>query len=128
MGRMRIDCKTWPLVIFTLEGDLTQAQLDEHLREHRAVIDRNEPYAVVVDAMGMGSTEASFRKRYAEFISKNTPVLKRLCRGTAVVLQSPVARGAITAVTWMTTIPFPLKVFGDRHEALSWAKSQLGID
>jgi hypothetical protein len=125
MGSWRIDSKAWPLVHFIAEGELTQAQLNDHLRDHRAILDRNEPYAIVIDATAMGSTDAFLRKRYAEFIATNGATLKRLCKGAAVVLNSSLTRGVITAVMWMTTVPFPHKVFGDRAEAIAWAKQQI---
>ena len=42
-----------------------------------------------------------------------------------VVPYSPVARGVLTAITWIISTEFPLKVFATRADAMTWCDQQL---
>lgn len=125
MGAYRFDYKRWPLVFVFCEGELTHAQVESHLREYRELLNRNKTYAMVYDTTAIGSVDAFLRKRYAEFHSLNAADFRRLCKGIAFVIDSGVVRGALTAILWMTELPFPYKVMSHRAEAEEWARKLL---
>lgn len=124
-GFYRIDTTDWPLVLLTTEGDINPADLERHLAEYRALLDRNLPFGVVYDASKIGRVDAHIRRRYAEFHQENNEDFRRLCRGIGFVITSSLVRGALTAVLWMVELPFPYKIFATREEAAAWTRRQL---
>jgi hypothetical protein len=125
MGKFSFDTSQWPLVVFTAVGALEDHELDAHFKEYLALLRRNKPYVIFMDTTQMTSTTAMFRKRYAEFFKTNETVLKHLCKGGALVITSGIVRGTLTAVLWLTPMPFPHKIVATKEEALAWLRSQL---
>ena len=118
----RIDTSEFPLVYIDAAGDITPEQLEEHLTQYQALLDRGEPYTAVYDASKVGTVDAQTRKRYAEFHSVNEEAFGQHCLGIGFVITSALARGALTAVLWVTgRLPFPHKTFAKREDAAKWA-------
>jgi hypothetical protein len=124
-GKFHFDTTKWPLVVFTAEGVLEDHEFDAHFKEYRALLSRNKPYVILMDTTKMGSTTAVFRKRYASFFKDHEAPLKRLCKGGALLITSGIVRGTLTAVLWLTPMPFPHKIVANREEAMPWLNSQL---
>lgn len=125
MSALSFNMKNWPVILLTAKGNLTAADGERHLREYRQLLDRNQKFAVICDARETTAAEAKLRKDYAEFLKVNRDDLNRLCKGTAFVISSPLIRGALTAIMWMATMPYPYDIFGSIEEADVWAKAQL---
>lgn len=125
MGEFYTDDSQAPLIVFTIRGELTFAQLQKHLREYRSVLDRGRPYVLLFDAREAGMADARNRKAYADFLNANADDLKLLCKGGAFVVTSSLIQGAMTAVLWLAPLPFPHKVFTSLGEASTWLRSLL---
>lgn len=125
MGEFFTDDSQAPLISFTIRGELTFAQLQDHLRDYRAILDRGRPYVLLFDAREAGMADARNRKAYADFIITYTEDMKLLCKGGAFVVTSSLIQGAMTAVLWLAPLPFPHKVFTDMKEATTWLRSRL---
>ncbi|MCA9649865.1 MAG: hypothetical protein H6712_00530 [Myxococcales bacterium] len=122
----RVDSTRFPIVDITTVGDINLDQLQEHFREYRAILDKNQPFAIVYDATKIGSVDALVRKAYAQFMLENEADFRRLCVGCGFVITSALVRGALTAVLWVTgAMPMPHKVFASREDAEGYARTQL---
>jgi hypothetical protein len=124
-GSYKVDTTEWPLVLIAAEGDIAPNDLERHLVEYRAVLERNLPCAIIFDATKVGKIDAYTRRRYTEFMQQNNDDFRRLCRGIGFVITSSIVRGALTAVLWMVDFPFPYKIFATREESAVWARRQL---
>ena len=58
------------------------------------------------------------RKRITEIIGNAANT--RLLAGHALVVNSPVGRGALTAINWVVRPKFDEKVFGNPKDAVAW--------
>lgn len=125
MGAIRLDTTYAPLMTFTAEGDLAYPQVLDHFKEYRALLDRDVPYVALFDARRVGTADARCRKAYAEFLGANAQDLRRLCKGAAFVVTSSLIQGTITAVSWLTPLPFPHRTFTRRAEARAWLRERL---
>lgn len=126
MAKYQLNASKWPLVTIIATESSTKAELDEHFREYRKLLDRNQAYAVIFDATSIGAPAPSVRKQFADFLTDNAPDMRRLCKGTAFVISSALVRGALTALLWlMRELPFPYQVVESRMEAEQWAQDQL---
>lgn len=126
VGAYTIDPTNFPMVSCVADGDITREQLEQHFKDYRSLLERNEPYTLIFDATTVGTVDVHTRKEYAEFLKVNEDDFRRLCRGTAFVIGSAMIRGALTAVLWLVgSMPFPYKIFSRRDEAEQWARQQL---
>ncbi len=126
MSSIDVDRSEWPLVIYRFEGGATDETtrlyvqaVTENLR--RAEEDGEKYISIVVS--GSLSTSAANRKAIVESIEGHRQRLEAACLGNALVTTSMVARGLLTALRWVMTMPVPIEVFSSVDEARAWAHS-----
>ena len=86
---------------------------------------QQEPFAWVVMADALMSSSAKQRAEFAAAERRMKDKDQALCVGTAFVLTSAIARGAVTAVYWLSPPVYPYKVCATREAALAWASGRL---
>lgn len=112
----------FPLVITTLRGRPTDAQMETYFVAFERIVARKRPFASLVDttALEMVPTAAQ-RKRIAdvqaEWVAKHGT---EMGLGVAMVVQNTLIRGAITALHWLMPPPVPTQAFGDSASALQF--------
>lgn len=123
-----MDTSRWPLVVTRWPASLTDEELDAFLAEVVALHRRGEPFAHIID--GRFAAAASFaprvRARAQQTLDGIRDLGAQLVRGEAYVITSALARGAITALTWIYPPSWPREVFATFSEAEDWALAQLG--
>lgn len=124
-GQFAWDYDDFPLVVLRYVGTISDAAFDEYLRTYRALLDRDQPYAIILDAALAGAPNAAQRRAQARFLELNAPLTRRLCRGGAFVITSPMIRGALTAILWISDMPFENTVVGDIFSAARWTCERL---
>jgi len=83
------------------------------------------PFAWVVMADSMLSTSARQRKLFAEAEARMQAQDRLHCAGTAIVLTSPIVRGVVTAIYWLTPPVYPYALCATEAEARVWAQQKL---
>lgn len=124
MSGFQFNFKRWPIVVVNAEGDLPPPLAEQHFRDYRALLDRELRYGLIFDASKVGNVPPQVRKLYAEFLNKNAADFERLCKGVGFVITSAAVRGMLTAVLWLTDLPFPYKIVGSSEEAEAWLRDQ----
>ncbi|HEU4534227.1 MAG TPA: hypothetical protein VFS00_08915, partial [Polyangiaceae bacterium] len=99
-GKVVVDTSAAPLLRVRMVGSPSTEAFEAYLREMAALI-RRGPYASIYDARQSNVSRASHRKRQADWIRENLPVIRQNCAGVAFCASSPLVRGAITAVFWL---------------------------
>ena len=117
-----LDLSRWPVVVAVMPPEaFTPQRLDAWLDafEHH-VLARRQPYATVLDMSDSPRTTPEERKRMADRL-RGGDDHQRMCVAGAFVMQSTLARGALTAVMWLRKPEYPTRVFASRQEAIAWA-------
>ncbi|WP_437540130.1 hypothetical protein WME79_04065 [Sorangium sp. So ce726] len=115
-----------PLLVFTLPE-----RLDEHLfiRLHEELCAFCEalrgPYALVIDARKARGISAKQRQLVADTDRRLLAIDRMYNAGQAYVLSSALARGALTAIRWLSPPAFPQAVFEHPGPAIVWARRSL---
>jgi hypothetical protein len=121
-----LDVTHYPLVITTATGALIDDDYLSYLVAlEAATLARKRAYAHVYDALGAGIMSPTQRKLQADYIVRNKAEIARCNRGTAFALRSPLIRGVLTAVQWMSPPPYPYAVVSTREEAIGWCSARL---
>jgi hypothetical protein len=117
----RLYCQTFPKLV---DND---AELDVFLEALEALVDAQRgPFAWVVMADALMQSSAKQRKTFAAAEARMKEQDARFCAGTAFVLTSAIARGAVTAVYWLSPPVYPYAIRSTREAAIAWATAQLG--
>jgi hypothetical protein len=83
------------------------------------------PFAWVCDASNLVHATARQRQLMGEFEKRTAEHDRKYCLGTALVVASPVARGIITAVYWLSPPVYPYRTFARWDDAEKWARERL---
>lgn len=125
MGSWTMDRSEWPLVVYAVEGNLSNEELDAFVLDAGQDLARGERYAVVFDTTKLGAVSAYMRSRSIQWQRAHTQELAWHCVGTVYVLASPLLRFVAMTVLMVTRLPTPLKVCERVDEAKSWALERL---
>lgn len=83
--------------------------------------DPRQRYFLVIDARSLERASADVRRMQAEWLNEHREFFQKTCLGMAFVMRSRLARGALTAIFWMTDNPVPYTVHATLQDALDEA-------
>ncbi len=126
-GGVRTDFSHWPVAIVRpparkMTDDEYRAYLD-WTRKYIVCVGR--PYAMVLDATEAAPVSPGQRKILSDHMAQTRPFSSKYCAGVAMVFDSTVMRGVMTAVLWMSAPEYPTKVFANTLDATLWCREAL---
>jgi len=122
---IHMDCTRQPLIRVTLSGEVTDEAFTQYIRDSNAVLAAEKRYVLLYEAIRDARVSPRSRGIQADWIKMNEDALRRLCIGAAFCFESALTRGALTAVLWMTKLPFEYTVLGNRQHATEWVHERL---
>jgi hypothetical protein len=120
----RIDVTEWPIVVVEWPQEPSREDVDEHFQEIRALALQANTLAIVVDMTASGTPPAKLRQHAARRLKETYAVVGSRVVAVAHVITSPVVRGILTAVYWLSPPPFPTVVVGTRAAAVDWVRER----
>jgi hypothetical protein len=115
-----VDRTTLPLLRLRYVGDFSDAELATFLRELEAVLELPGRKVAVFDLTEASAGSATQRQAQAAWIGKYERVLARDFAAAALVTDSAIIRGAVTAIFWIRPLPFPTRVTATVKSAEEW--------
>jgi len=125
MPSIHMDCTRLPLICVTLSGDVTDEDFNQYIIDSNAVVAAEKRYILLYEALREARVSPRSRSLQANWIKMNEAALRKLCIGSAFCFASSLTRGALTAVLWMTKLPFEYTVLGNRQQAMEWVQERL---
>jgi hypothetical protein len=124
---VKLDTSLFPLVVLRWEGGVSDEELEELLRVGDAVTERAAREGVQYALVGVSTGEVTpvQRKRLAQWTEGRAELRKKWEAGAHIVLRGALARGALTAITWLLPQLANVHVHPDEASALSAAKTSL---
>ncbi len=86
---------------------------------------RGRKWGIIVDPSGLATVPAEIRKEAGQWRAENMPLIANTCICASYVAQSPLMRGAITAVFWFAKPVIPVSVRSNQEEAHQWLVTKL---
>jgi hypothetical protein len=119
VARITCDKERWPIVVVTFPRAYSDAEYEDYLSELSSIVG-SSPTALVIDTR-LGSTPTALqRQRLMQFVKENWKRLNAL-RGIVFIVDSVIARHALTAVSWVVAKPCPIVLASSMGEAQAWA-------
>lgn len=122
MARITCDEKSWPIVVIRFPGVYSDAEFSSYLSELGDALNR-APRALVLDTRSAQTPTAIQRQLLMRFVKGRWQALHQL-RGLAFIVDSGVARHALTAVSWVVAKPCPIQLVPSMGEAMDWAQAR----
>jgi hypothetical protein len=98
-----VDVETWPVVRFELRGKMTDEDWLGIFTSYDRLYERRERFAVLSDSTHLESVPgANVRKEITALTRAHEENTKRYVVHGAIVVPNPVARGALTALNWLS--------------------------
>jgi len=121
------DFSAWPLFVCNL-GPYEPGQPEALMRGFDEALARGERFASIIENQGIASIPpASERKKITAWMTR--PEFQerqgRLNLASATIIRSAVARGVVTAFTWVWTPPTPQLYPATLLEAAEWCVGRL---
>ncbi|MGB5694650.1 MAG: hypothetical protein WBM46_03275 [Polyangiales bacterium] len=118
----RFDVTRWPLVTIASPGarDPEAIDQDSFYAEFHRFSERNERAFFIHDLRGVQRMDAARRRRFVQWAQLHSPTARKLVIGYAVVIDSKLMAGVVTAVLWLMRPPAPMRVFSNPADAEAW--------
>jgi hypothetical protein len=113
------------LIRVTVNGSVTDDDFKEYLVESDRIVARGKAYVLIYDVVAGLEVSPVQRSQQSDWINRNRTNLRQLCRGAVFAMPSPVMRGVLTAVLWVSPLPFETKTVSTVTEAERWASERL---
>lgn len=119
-GSVTLSAAHWPLLHICVQGQADEPTVDEYLEAlTRASTLHRGPRVVLVDATKCGYVSSYARRRQAEWIRTHEELIRTSTLGVAFALNTPLVRGALTAILWLEPLSCPYVVVRDAATALT---------
>ena len=126
---IEFDASLWPLVVVTMPATLQVDDIAYLQQSYEHVFAAPTRHALVVDTTTLESIpDATLRRRMKEFEDTRRPIIRERNIGSAIVLSNSVARGAFTALRWISPQPAPNKAFANMRDAARWCIEGIEAD
>jgi hypothetical protein len=113
----RVTDTTFPILCLQSIGRITREDIERVRPIYDAAYARNQPLLCVSDAR-LAQHDATQRKLYAEWTAHCFKMDRGLTKGTIIILDSALLRGALTALNWIVPPKIPQTLVPDPLEAI----------
>ena len=124
-----IHCITRPeeprLVEFTYTGGFSLADFRAAMHFVPEYAAQQGVIAILSEVRGTAPAGAGERRKMVEIVSELDAKAKGLVCASAVVTDSGLMRGVLTAVGWVHSPPYPLRPFASDVDARAWLREHL---
>ena len=125
--RARTSLDYWPVVVNVIENGFDLAEMEDVLSANEVAMARGPQFVTIRDCRNLNQQATALqRKRLAQWQDDNWKRIQTSCLGVANIMPSPVVRGVMRAVFWMSTPPTREEVFDTTEQAVAaayrWAK------
>jgi hypothetical protein len=123
MGLWRYDfeVKYFPLVVVTSPPSVDEEGIREMFGRFEGLYRARKRYALVMDTTNTREVpNAKHRKVLTDLTQACADDARRWCVGTAMVVDSPLIRGVLTAVAWVVPSPTPTVHVATLPEGVGW--------
>ncbi|MCB9658762.1 MAG: STAS/SEC14 domain-containing protein [Polyangiales bacterium] len=86
---------------------------------------QHRPIAILSEVRGTVPAGAADRRRMADIVRDHDQAAGHNICASAVVTDSTLMRGVLTAVSWIHATPYELRAFSDDDQARAWLRERL---
>ena len=120
------DDTAWPIFIVRMPPtELSNDAFGAHLVACQKPFRASQSFCMLINMGNHPPLSAAHRKASAEAMKADMASYPGLLAGLAIVVHSKVARGVVTAISWLAKPPYPFAAFEKETDAIVWLRAQL---
>ena len=118
------DTRHAPIVCITVEGEITEPDLDFLFGCFDALHARQQKFCLLIDALRSEAPSSRVRQRLRDWTRAHEAESARYCAASAVVYASRLLVGVLAALNWMKKPPYPQEPFSELRTGVDWILRQ----
>jgi hypothetical protein len=120
MGAIQFDDSRWPIVVVRYPHVIDPRDWDAHMARVVGYVKQDQPWGMINDSRGAARPTATQRQGIVNMYDDHENLVRKNWRATAIVFDSQLVVGVLTALSWARPLPHPFKSFTDYDEGASW--------
>jgi DNA-binding transcriptional regulator YbjK len=117
---IHVDSHRLPLLHIRYDGPFSDQELGTYLSQLDDVLRTPGRKVAIIDLLTAVAPPASQRRAQAAWIERNEALLRQNFTATAIVTDSALIRGVVTAIFWVRPLPYPTQVVEGMEAAREW--------
>jgi hypothetical protein len=126
MGAIQFDDSRWPIVVVRYPGVIDPRDWDTHMARVIGYLKRDVPWGMINDSRGAAHPTATQRQAIINMYDEHEGLVRKNWRATAIVFDSKLIVGVLTALSWARPLPHPFRSFTDYDEGARWVEGMFG--
>lgn len=123
---LEVEARAWPFVITVLPATLSEDFTTRYFAKQAEFLQRAQPWVHLVDIRPLCRIpDARIRALIGEHTKRLEHLSARYNRGTALVLESPLARGVLTAIHWISPPTYRFASVATPAEGVEYLRTEL---
>lgn len=122
---IQVDESAWPVVVVRYPKVIEHGDFMRHLQRVVSFIKRREPWGMINDSRGAAHPNAKQRQAIATMYDDHEVAVREYWRGTAIIFDSQMIVGVLTALSWLRPPPHPFKAFVSYDDGERWVLNTL---
>lgn len=123
MGNIEFYDDRWPLLLMIIDGNQTDDDVEYYHEKLAGFHARREPF-LMQTYVERYSPKISHIQAMARWTKANKEMVKKNCKGSAIVIPSETFRILLSSFFLISNIPFPYIVTTDPEEAEAWIEKR----
>ncbi|MBO9480379.1 MULTISPECIES: hypothetical protein [Gammaproteobacteria] len=115
----------WPMVTIRFNAPATDQDARDWLHELSGLLDRKEPFSMVIHAQPNSEFSPVARKLLGLWFKEKRELLGLYCTGVARLVGSEQEGDRVVSKNMQSAMPFPMKACLDWSEAKDWAMTRI---
>jgi len=121
MSVISINTDEWPLVVQVFNGQQTDADVEQYMKDFEAVLSREEAFVAITEMREFASNLSHVR-RFAEWSKAEGHRSTKYCLGNAFLTESTAFSFVLSSFFLLSAMPFPHKMAKNREQAIAWLR------
>jgi hypothetical protein len=126
--KIPVDSSRFPLVVQRFVKGFDDSDVETMIRTFELLFHRNSRYALLIycdaDAAVMSARQ---RRRVSDWYKEHQEIVHRVNVATAIVIESTMVRGAMTAFNWLMEPKYTQRMVPSIHEGVNYLIDQLEV-
>jgi len=114
-----------PTIRVTLNGEVSDGAFTKYLADSDQLLATGQCVGLIFDGLRPFALSPRQRRAQSIWLRKNENSIAKLCVGAAFVIDSAASRGVLTALMWMTKLPYTYVIVKSTYEAQTWITERL---
>jgi len=125
MANTEYDTTYWPLAVVVLPADMSSLDIEPLDRSLQAIFARKQRFISLTDGAAVANLpDAKARNALAKWSKSAEAMTQKYVVATACVIESPLARGVLTAIQWIAPPVVPTLAASSDEEACRFLGEQ----